>query len=260
MNHEDYWQQLDKPKQDLTWNLPEQKTGTLNIIGGNSQAFNTTIKISEFAATHTHFKDIRTVLPDMLKSKLPPMDNIIYLPSTASGSFGDEKAQKTTLNSADANLILGDLSKNTITAKVITSACETSEKPTLITRDTIDLIATENPAKLLENPNLILLGSAVQLQKLLRAIFYPKVLLLSMPLLQILETLHKFTLSYPVTVVTFHEGQIIVANNGRIATVPSIKTEYSPITIWQGHLATKILDYNFWNPGKILDATTNAIF
>ena len=33
--------------------------------------------------------------------------------------------------------------------------------------------------------------------------------MLSAPLLNIVETLHKFTLSYPITILTFHEGNII---------------------------------------------------
>lgn len=257
----EYWQKIDqKPTEDLAWNLPEQKTGTINIIGGNSQAFNTPIKISEFAAQNTHFKEIKTVLPDALQPKLPPMDNVAYLPSTASGSFGDAKSLADTMNSADANLLIGDFSKNTITTKVVLDACAATTKLTLITRDAVDLIASGNPDRLLMNPNLIVLGSAVQIQKLFRAVFYPKVFLLSMPIMQIIEALHKFTLSYPITIVTFHEGQIIVASSGKITTLPSIKTEYSPITIWQGHLAAKILDYNFFNPAKILDATVAAIF
>ena len=257
----EYWQKIDqKPEKDLTWNLPEQKTGTLNIIGGNSQAFNTPIKTSEFASQNTHFKNIKTILPDALQPKLPPMDNVAYLPSTASGSFGDAKSLTDTLNSADANLLISDFSKNTITTKVVLDACAATTKLTLITRDTVDLIASDNPDRLLMNQNLIILGSAIQIQKLFRAVFYPKVFLLSMPIMQIIEALHKFTLSYPVTIVTFHEGQIIIASNGKISSVPSIKTEYSPITIWQGHLATKILDYNFWNPNKLIDATVAAIF
>lgn len=245
---------------DLTWNLPEQKTGTLNILGGNSQLFKTPIKVAENAISSTHFKTIITTLPDDLKTKLPPLDNLAFLPSTASGSFADAASVQQALGAADSNLIIGDLSKNSITAKIMTEALTKTTKPALITRDTVDLISTMHPDALLMNEHITILASLAQLQKLFRSVYYPKVLLLSMPLLQITEALHKFTLSYPVSIITFHEGQIIIAKDGKIATVPSVKTAYSPITLWQGDLALKIIDYNFFNPNNFIAATTSAIF
>ena len=106
---------------DLHWNIPEQAQGIVNIIGGNSQSFRNPIKVAEFLKESYPIKKVNLVLPDALKSILPPIEDLEFLPSTESGSFGDDKSLIDAINSSDYNLILGDLSKNSITEKVITS-------------------------------------------------------------------------------------------------------------------------------------------
>ena len=119
----------------------------------------------------------------------------------------------------DFNLIIGDLSKNAITGKSITNVCKDSEKPILITRDTIDLITENQLEKILLNEKIMIFGSLVQMQKILRAVYYPKVLLLSQSLIQVADALHKFTLSYPTSIITLHNGQIIIAKNGKASII-----------------------------------------
>jgi hypothetical protein len=110
------------------------------------------------------------------------------------------------------------------------------------------------------NEKLIIMGSLAQLQKILRAVYYPKMLLLSQSLVQVAEVLHKFTLSYPVKIVTLHSGQILVATNGVVKAVPLEKSGYSPIMIWSGELAAKIVAVNMFSPDRFIDATMTAIF
>ncbi len=257
----DFFSKIEaKPDPDLTWNVPEQKQGRLNIIGGNIQSFRTEIKIAEFVTQNYPLENVNIVLPDALKTKLPDLPNFIFLSSTDSGSFADEKALGKVLNAADFNLFLGDFSKNSITEKVVSSASENSEKPLLITRDTIDLIADQNLEKLLQNTNLIFFASLPQLQKLFRAVYYPKMLLLSQSLVQVADALHKFTLSYPTKIITLHNGQILVAENGIVEAVPLSKTGFLPITFWQGELAAKITILNLYNPNNFQSATISALF
>ena len=130
----------------------------------------------------------------------------------------------------------------------------------LITRDSIDLITENKPEKALMNENVIWFISMAQLQKLLRSVYYPKMLLLSQSLVQVAEVLHKFSLSYPAKIITFHSGQILVAENGLVKAVPLEKANYSPITLWSGELAAKIVGMNLYNPNRFLEATINAIF
>ena len=206
----DYFTKVEtKPKDDLTWNIPERKQGTLNIIGGNAAAFKTEIKVAEFLSTNYPIENVNLVLPDALKSQLPPLPNFIFAPSTDAGSFAESQTLIDAFKKADFNIILGDLSKNSITKKAISSACKSSDsknagdgKPLLITRDGIEAITDSAVERILMNESLILMATMPQLQKLLRAVYYPKMLLLSQSLIQAAETLHKFTLSYPIKIIT----------------------------------------------------------
>ena len=230
----EYFEKLEQnPYEDLYWNFPEQKQGVVNVIGGNAQNFRAAIKISEYLAGNYPVGKVDVVLPEILKNSLPPMENFKFLPATESGSFSGD-GLKEVLNIADYNLIIGDLSKNVITGKAVVSSCETSEKPVLITRDAVDLIADNAPEKLLMNDRIVLFGSMAQMQKLLRAVYYPKILLLSQSLIQVAETMQKFTLSYPVGVVTLHSGQILIAKDGIIKDIPLEESGYSPIMFWNG--------------------------
>ena len=250
----------EKPGEDLSWNVPEKKFGTVNLIGGNSQSFKTEIKTAEFLGEKYPIEKLNLVFPDALKSQLPDLPNFCFLSSTESGSFKDGEGIVRALNSADFNLILGDLSKNAITGKAVASACDFAEKPLILTRDAVDLLAESMTEKILMNQNLIFLASMPQLIKVLRAVYYPKMLLLSQSLIQVAEILHKFTLSYPVSLITLHNEQILIAKNGEVKAIPLSFSGFSPMLIWQGELAAKILAMNLYNPDNFIRATTSAIF
>ena len=85
-------------------------------------------------------------------------------------------------------------------------------------------------------------------------------LLLSQSLVQVAEVLHKFTLSYPVSIITLHNNQILVAKGGEISAMPIEETGYSPIMIWGGELAAKIAALNLFNPHNFIKATISALF
>lgn len=249
-----------KPDEDLSWNIPEQKRGSVNIIGGTKQNFRTEIKTAEFLSNEYPVQDVRLILPDALKNKLPPLPNFLFVPTTDSGSIDDSQILCDSFNTADFNLVLGDLSKNTITGKAVTSAALKTEKMTLITRDAVDVVAENEPEGLLMNENIILMASMPQLQKVFRAVYYPKMLLLSQPLMQVAEALHKFTLSFPIAIVTLNEGQILIASGGTVKAVTLKGTAYSALTIWSGELAAKIVAMNLYNPNNFIKATLYALF
>lgn len=245
--------------QNILWNIPEQKQGKVNVIGGNAQSFRASIKTAEYLVAHYPVSEVNLVMPDALKTKLPTLPNLICLKSTDTGSFGDEAELKSAMKIADYNLMIGDLSKNKITGKVIASACQDSALPLLITRDAVDLLAENSPDRALMNGNLVIFGSMAQLQKLFRAVYYPKMLLLTQSLVQVAEAVHKFTLSYPIAIATLHNGQIIVAKNGIVNIIPLEKSGYTPITFWGGEIATKIVALNLFNPENFLEATSAAM-
>lgn len=256
-----YWQKQTKPLfADLLWNLPEQKSGSIVIVGGNSQGFSTPVRVAEFIKQNLPFQHVSLLLPDSLRGKVPTLSNVELLPATESGSFAKSGELNNLVAQADASLFIGDFSKNAATTIALNAAIKSSEtpKPLLVTRDSVGLLSTEAKTWL-ERPQTFLVASMAQLQKVFQAIYYPRMVLLSQPLMPIIETLHKFTLTYPLTLVTFHQENIIVAQNGKVVTTPIENTEYSPISLWSGQLASKILALNFYNPGHALEATSAAV-
>ena len=263
-----YWQKpLASDFQNLLWNLPERKTKRILNLGGNQQNFATVIKNSEFLATNFPFETVTTLLPDALKAQLPPLPNLLFAPSTESGSFAPSNttaAPLTSLASAvassDITLLSGDFSKNSATAIALTQTLRNHPEHTFIlTRDSIDLL-NASAAEFINSPHLIIIASLSQLQKLFRALYYPKMILLSMPLLPVIEILHKFTLSYPCLILTFHDENIILAKDGQVFTVPISNTHYSPLSLWSGQLACRVAALSLWNPQNQLGAATAALF
>ncbi len=258
----DYLHKIEKnPYKDLYWNIPEEhKKGSVAVVGGNATGFITPMKTAEYLVKTFPIEEVKLALPDALKNKLPNLPNLAFLPSTDTGSFADGKAIASTVDATDFGLLIGDFSKNSITAAQVRSACYSSEKPLLITRDTIDLIADESIEKTLMHDNIILMGSLAQIQKVFKSVYYPKMLMLSQSLLQIAETIHKFTLSFPVGIITLHDGQIIIAKNGVVNVVPLVKIDTSAIALWNGEIATKIAAMNLFCPNSFLEASTAALF
>ncbi len=257
----EYFEKLEtNPYQDLEWNIPERKQGVMNVIGGNAQNFRAEIKTAEFLMAKYPVETVNVVMPDALRGKLPEMPNLQFLPATESGSFGESQGLIDVFEKADFNLVSGDLSKNSVTGKAITHACQAASKMTLLTRDTVDLVTTSGPERVLMNENLVIFASVVQLQKLLRAVYYPRMLMMSQSLMQVVEVLHKFTLSYPTRVVSLHDGQILVATNGAVRAVPLRQSGYAPIMLWGGEMAAKIMAMNLYNPNNFMGATCAAIF
>ncbi len=260
-----YWQKQTQPLfAELSWNIPEQKTGQVTVIGGNSQNFSAIIRISEFLSQNFPFQQVSTLLPDSLRNQLPPLSNLNFAPSTTSGSFAKSAPLNSALSDSSSTILAGDLSRNSATAIALTEAITSSLKsnatpaPLLITRDAVDLLAPSSD-QILQHPSLFLVASMAQLQKVFRAVYYPKMILLSEPLVPVIETLHKFTLTYPTTILTFHQDQILVANSGHIVSTPITRTTYSPLSLWSGQLAAKITAFNLYNPNKPLEATTAAV-
>ncbi|MDO4612218.1 MAG: hypothetical protein Q4B29_02035 [Candidatus Saccharibacteria bacterium] len=257
----EYFKKLEEnPYADFYWNVPEVKQGKINIVGGNAQNFRTPVKIAEFMGAKYPVKDVSLVLPDALKEKLPELPDLTFLKSTESGSFADEGELARVFEAADFNILIGDLSRNKITEKAIVGAVRDSEKPLIVTRDAVDAFAEECSEESLMREGLMIFGSMPQVQKIFKAVYYPKMLLLSQSLVQVADALHKFTLSYPATIITLHAGQILVAKDGEVVAVPLEKSGYSPIMIWGGEMAAKIAILNLYNPNNFLKASVAAIF
>ncbi len=256
----DYWQKqaADAPLfPDIEWNRPEQKTraGKLVIIGGNKLGF-VSVATAYSDAEKCGVGQIRVVLPDALKQSLPvTILDTVYVPSNPSGGMSKEAKNDVmaALLWSDHTLLIGDTGRNSETAMIYESLLD-SATPLTITRDAVDLLKLAAP-KMVDRPNTTLVISFAQLQKLFQAVYYPKMLSFSMQLSLLVETLHKFTITYPCTIVTYHQNQLIIAVGGTIVT----QELENPMLIWRGTVATHIAAYQIWTPSHPLQATAASI-
>jgi hypothetical protein len=76
-----------------------------------------------------------------------------------------------------------------------------------------------------------------------------------MQLTSLVEALHKFTITYPVTIAVLHKDYLLVASSGEVTS-----TEWqNPMAIWRGSVATKAAAYWLWNPSKPFEAVTASL-
>lgn len=255
-----YWQRQSSTKPlfpEIEWAKPEQRTraGKLLLIGGNKLGF-IAVATAYADATSLGAGQIRVLLPDALKSSIPAtILDTLYTASTPSGGMSkdDVGTVQTALAWSDHALLIGDAGRNSETAMVYESMLR-SETPLTITRDAVDLL--KNTAQtMVERPQTTLVVSFAQLQKLFQAVYYPKMLSFSMQLTLLVEILHKFTISYPITIVTYHQNQMVIASDGNVVT-----QEFDdPMMIWRGSIATRAASYQLWSPRKPLESITASI-
>lgn len=256
-----YWQQQTPAKPlypDIAWNKPQQRAqaGKLGIIGGNRLSFRA-IEHSYTTALATGVGQARVVLPDALRGTIPAsVTDTIFAASNSSGSLGNEawpELQALT-GWADALLLIGDAGRNSQTAIVYEKLVSHTTAPLIISRDAVDLLMPSAP-QLASQSNILIIASFSQVQKLLRTLYYPKILTFRMPLLQLVETLHKFTITYPLTLATFHADTILIAQHGTVTSTPWSQ----PMALWQGTVPTRIAAYTMWNPATPLQAATASL-
>lgn len=256
-----YWKKQTASKPlfpDIEWNKPEQKShaGKLAIVGGNKLGF---IAVGEAytVAKELGAGQVRAIMPDALKRAIPTsITDTVFVPSNVSGGFSREALPEldAACQWADACLFIGDSGRNSETAMAFESLLGSHSGHIIITRDAVDLIRPAS-SSVVSRPNTTLVLSFAQLQKLFQSLYYPKMLGFSMQLMQLVETLHKFTLTYPATIVTFHQSQLIIAQDGEVVT-----QEFDePMAIWRGTTATKAATYLLWTPQKPLEAIATSI-
>jgi NAD(P)H-hydrate repair Nnr-like enzyme with NAD(P)H-hydrate dehydratase domain len=257
----DYWKKQSPTAPlfpDIEWSKPETRTqsGKLGIIGGNKLGF-AGVAEAYSVATQSGVGQVRVLLPDVLKKTIPKIiTDTIYAPTNISGSLTkDAIAEMTALGAwADEILLVGDAGRSSETAIVYEQFLQTYQGKLVVTRDAIDLVKN-NARGLIERPNTLLIASFAQLQKIFQAVYYPKVLTFSMQLTQLIEAVHKFTITYPVSIAVLHKDYLVIAHEGQV-----VSTEWgNPMAIWRGDVASKAAAYWLWNPGKPLEATATAI-
>lgn len=256
----DFWkrQTADKPLfKELEWSRPEQtsRAGRLGIIGGNKLGFHAIAESYE-TARKTGAGEVRVLLPDCLKKSLPMIPDAIFGACNPSGSLAADAMPEMRAIGEWANevLLIGDAGRNSETAVLYESWIREYDGPLTVTRDAIDLIKNA-PDLLVERPDTLIIASFAQVQKLFAGIYYPKILTFSMQLAQLVDALHKFTVTYPCTIVTLHRDQLIIAHGGEVVT--QVFTD--AMRIWRGDVATKAAVWWLWSPTKPLAAVSASI-
>lgn len=256
-----YWkrQTLSQPLfPDIEWSKPEQRSlaGKLGIIGGNKLGF-AGVAEAYMVASSAGAGQLRVVLPDVLKKTIPAtITDTQFAPTNPSGSLSKDAAPElhTLASWADAVLMIGDAGRSSETAILYEQFLQDYRGPLIITRDAIDLVKNSTQT-LVDRPDTVIIASFAQLQKLFQSVYYPKVLTFSMQLTNLVEALHKFTITYPVTIAVLHKDTLIVAHNGGVVTTPW----ENPLAIWRGNTAAKVAAYILWNRAKPLEAVATAI-
>lgn len=256
-----YWkkQELGKPLfADIEWNKPQQKSqaGCLGIIGGNKLGF---VAVGEAysLALDAGVGQVRVLLPDVLRKTIPAaITEAHFGPSNPSGGLSrDAAADMHALGQwANSILLIGDAGRNSETAILYDDFIKDYRGQLTITRDAFDLFK-QTVDTVVEREDTLLVLSFAQLQTLFKNVYYPKILTFSMQLQQLVESLHKFTITYPVTIMTFHHNHIIIAHAGHITTTPW----ENPMAIWKGSVATRAAAYWLWSPTKPLEAATGSL-
>lgn len=256
-----YWQTQTATKPlypDIEWNKPERhdQSGRLAIIGGNKLGF-AGVAEAYTVATTAGIGEVRALLPDALRKTIPTtITDTIFAPTNPSGSLA--KGALTEMRAlgewAQGVILVGDAGRNSETALVYDDFIRDYAGQLTITRDAIDLVKN-NSSLLVERPDTLVVASFAQVQKLFQSVYYPKIITFSMHLGQLVEALHKFTITYPVHIVTLHRDTIIIASGGSVVT----QAWDNPMMIWRGTVATRAASYWLWNPSLPLEALSASI-
>jgi hypothetical protein len=250
----DFWkkQGLKPLFGEIDTERPDQKrfAGKLLIIGGNKGAFFAVANAMN-EAHQMRVGEVRAIMPSSLKNQVPSTPEVYFAEAEKSGAFGRNALNDLLIQAewAEAIVLIGDMGKNAETTMVFAEFMKHCDKPLFVTRDAVDAVTPDvmNWAVAREGETSLLL-TMPQLQKLLRTLYYPKVITLSMPTNQLIETLHKFTVSYELSIATFHNNQIIVAQHGEVVSEEIRDTSWTPITLWSGALSIHEAVLRLWNP------------
>ena len=243
---------------NIEYNKPEQKShaGRLGIIGGSKLGF---VAVGEGYQTALDIGVgyVKVVLPDTLKKSVPPvLTDVTFGASNPSGSLGKESMNELRAlgDWADGMLLIGDSGRNSETAILYEDFLTRYSGMLTVTRDAVDILLNASDSVLNREQTLIV-ASFAQLQKMFRKVYYPKMIAFSMQLAQFVDTLHKFTITYPATIVTLHQEHLVIAKSGHVVT----QKWDDPMTIWKGTTATKAASYWLWNPSKPLESVATSI-
>jgi len=256
-----YWQTQEPGKPlfpDIEWSKPERRdqAGKLAIIGGNKLGF-AGVAEAYTQTLETGVGEVKVLLPDVLKKTIPPtMTDVIFGATNPSGSLAkDAFAEMQAIGAwASGVLLIGDAGRNSETAIVYEDFIREYSGMLTISRDAVDLVKNSSQ-QLVERPDTLLVVSFAQLQKIFQMVYYPKILTFSLQLAQLVEAVHKFTITYPCSIVVLHKDHLVIASGGDVITQPWDNA----MAIWRGGVAARAASYWLWNPSSPLKAVASSL-
>lgn len=266
----DYWRRQEAGEalfNDVLWSKPERRdqAGRLAIIGGSSQGF-FAVAASYGWAVRAGVGEVRVLMPDALRHKLPRqvtslISDLILTDSNPSGGFAEAAMRDFTAAAQWSNnaLLIGDSGANSETAQLYAEFLadkDLTEVRVTIARDAVDQIVY-CAESILNRPKTTLVLSVAQLQKLARAVYYPRIITFSQGIKQMAETLHKLTLSYSATIVLFHDDNLFIASGGDVIS----QSFAAPTLVWSGEIPTIAAVWQVWeaDPLKAISAGLSTL-
>jgi len=215
-------QTVKEPLYDsLLWSRPENKqyAGKVVVIGGNLHGFAKTVNSYQLLLD-AGLGQVTVLLPKPIQKIIGHISpDLIFCPSTDSGSFGSESLDSLLeySSSADGVFLSGELSSNSETLIVLEKLVGHTLKPMIITDDSIDLIMHLD-ISLVNRSNMIYVGTLDKIQKLATRLKSPDPITSSLALSNLVEILTKFSLENKISLATIHQGYAVVASGGRVSS------------------------------------------
>jgi hypothetical protein len=251
-------QTADKPLfPNLLWSRPQnrQTAGKLLIIGGNLHGF--AAPAAAFAsAVQAGIGTARVVLPSALQKSLgKDFKEAQFAPNTPSGSFSREalSLMLETAKWADGVLLAGDFGRNSETSVLLESFVQKYEGKLTVAADGLDYF-TGSSSSLLERGNTSLVINLGRLQKLAKNNRPSTPILHNMGLHELVTVLADWTNSTPISFITKHADNFLVAVGGQVSTTPH-KTDED----WQIKLAAYVSVWSLQQPQQVFEALTSAV-
>jgi hypothetical protein len=231
----DNWlkQTVETPLYDnLLWSRPENKlhAGRVLVIGGNLHGFSKTVNSYEKLLAAGIGK-VTVLLPKAVQKILGHIsEDVIYCPSTDSGSFSSESLAEMLdfSNTSDGIYFCGELSNNSQTLVTIEKLVHDLKKPVITTGDSIDLILHFDNS-LIDRDNMIFVGELDKIQKLLTKLRSAQPTTSNIALSNLVELLGNFTKDKQLSITTIHQGYVVVAQSGRVGTTKIEQTKNQSI-------------------------------
>jgi len=248
----------DKPLfPDLLWSRPQNRrqAGKLLIVGGNS--FGLAAPAAAFAAaTAAGAGSVRVLLPEATKKSLGKgFLEADFAPSTPSGSFS-RQALSVLLEIAewaDGVLLAGDFGRNSETAILLENFIQKYTGQLTFAGDSLDYFLA-NDAMTSRHHSVMIINLG-KLQKLAKNTRPATPILHSMDLLALVNLLSDWTKDKPISLITKHSDNLIVATTGRVSTTPFKKD-----TDWQVELPAYASVWWLQQPDKPFEALASAVF